>query len=69
MPSLYGDELVIAELREGSRLLYSRSDAELLTQWEYFSFSETMLWTFMVIVLSGMLFSVLVVPAAQAKKT
>ena len=69
MPGLYGDELVIAELREGSRLLYSRSDAELLTQWEYFSFPETMLWTFMVIVLSGMLFSVLVVPAAQAKKT
>jgi len=69
MPSLYGDELVIAELREGSRVLYSKSDAELLRQWEYFSSSETKLWTFMVIILSGMFFSVLVVPVTRSIKT
>ena len=69
MPSLYGDRLVIAELREGSRVLYSKSDAELLSQWEYFSFSETMLWTGMVVILSAMFFSVLVVPVTRSKKT
>ena len=50
MPGLYGDQLVVAEIREGAHLLHARSDAELLEEWRSQSFEMTLFLTFFVVV-------------------
>ncbi|MCZ8255296.1 MAG: hypothetical protein O9327_06495 [Polaromonas sp.] len=69
MPSLDGDTLVIAELREGSRVLETRSDAELISLWRSSSFSATLSLTFMTVVLVAMVFSILGIYRSPGKQT
>ncbi len=64
MPSFFGDVLVVAEIREGYRTIYSLSDAELLKRWGEHSSFLTMITAFAVIGIAGGFFSVLAEPKA-----
>jgi hypothetical protein len=67
MPSFFGDVLVVAEIREGYRTIYSLSDAELLKRWEEHSSFLTMITAFAVIGVAGGFFSALADPKAPPK--
>lgn len=67
MPSFYGDVLVVAEIREGYRTIYSVSDAELLKRWEEHSSFLTRITAFFLIGIAGAFFSVLAEPKAPGK--
>jgi hypothetical protein len=59
MPSFDGDQLVIAELREGEIVRYSRSDLELLEQWKASSSGLSLFISFAIGLVIGMAFAVL----------
>lgn len=67
MPSFFGDVLVVAEMREGYRTIYSMSDAELLKRWEEHSSFLTRITVFFVLGIAGAFFSVLAEPKAPGK--
>lgn len=59
MPSFDGDQLVIAELKEGEIVRYSRSDFELLEQWKASSVGLSLFISFAVGLVIGLAFAVL----------
>jgi hypothetical protein len=68
MPGLYGDQLVVSEIREGDRLLHARSDAELLEKWKSRSFDVTLFLTLFVVVSVAVLISLPSLLGFRSKK-
>lgn len=58
MPSFLDDQFVIAELREGSNLLYARSDSELIQGWRSDSFQSSLFLSFFIGLVVGVAFAI-----------
>lgn len=68
MPSFDGDQLVIAELKEGEVVRYSRSDSELLAQWKAHSFELSLLFSFLMGLVIGVTFAILDAIKSSSRK-